>query len=312
MVDVSSRTGTEPVDLMTSRLMRAGSRLAAAVLLAVPAAGCGPRLLNALVPDDGYRLEGDRAYGDDPRQRLDVYVPDGRAGPAPVVVFFYGGRWETGDKGQFQFVGQALAARGFVTVIPDYRRYPDVRFPRFVEDGAAAVAWIRDNIGGFGGDAGSIHLMGHSAGAHIAALLALDHDYLAAAGVAPEAVTSLVGLAGPYDFLPLDDPTLEEIFAVADMAATQPITFADRRAPPTLLLHGAADRTVLPANSERLAAALATAGNQAEIRLYPGVSHVDLVIALAAPLRWLAPVLADVTGFLRATARAATPGPPPA
>ena len=111
--------------------------------------------------------------------------------------------------------------------------------------------------------------MGHSAGAHIAALLALDHHYLAAAGVAPEAIRSFVGLAGPYDFLPLDDPTLEQIFAVENLAATQPITFADHRAPPTLLLHGADDLTVRPANSERLAAALATAGNRADLKLYP-------------------------------------------
>ena len=286
---------------MTSRLMRAGSRLAAALLVALPTAGCGPKLLNALVPDGDYRLERDLAYGDLSRQRLDVYRPDGLAGPAPVVVFFYGGRWEAGDRGDFRFVGQALASRGFVAVIPDYRRYPEVRFPTFVEDGAAAVAWVRSNIRELGGDPGALHLMGHSSGAHIAALLALDHHYLADAGVERDVLASLVGLAGPHDFLPLDDPTLEEIFAVEDMAATQPITFADRSAPPTLLLHGAADQTVLPANSERLAAALAAAGNRVELEIYPGRGHVGLLIALAAPLRWLAPVLDDVTDFLRAT-----------
>ena len=211
---------------MTSRLLRAGSRVAAVLLATLPAAACGPKLLNALVPEDGYRVERDLAYGDDPRQRLDVYVPDGLAGPAPVALFFYGGRWQAGDKDQFQFVGQALASRGFVTVIPDYRRHPEVGFPRFVEDGAAAIAWVRDHGAELGGDPEAIHLLGHSAGAHIAALLALDHDYLAAAGVAPDAIRSFVGLAGPYDFLPLDDPTLELIFAVEDLAATQPITFA--------------------------------------------------------------------------------------
>ena len=210
---------------MTSRLMRAGARLAGALLVVLPTAGCGPALLNALVPEGGYRLERDLAYGDLARQRLDVYLPEGLAGPAPVVVFFYGGRWESGAKGAFRFVGQALASRGFVAVIPDYRRYPEVRFPTFVEDGAAAVAWVRRNIGELGGDPGSLHLAGHSAGAHIAALLALDHHYLAEVGVDRSAVTSFVGLAGPYDFLPLDDPTLEAIYAVEDMGATQPISF---------------------------------------------------------------------------------------
>jgi len=297
---------------MTSRLMRAGSRLAAALLVALPTAGCGPALLNALVPDGGYRLERDLAYGDLTRQRLDVYLPDGLAGPAPVVVFLYGGRWEAGDKSEFRFVGQALASRGFVAVIPDYRRYPEVRFPTFVEDGAAAVAWVQSNIAGLGGDPDLLHLAGHSAGAHIAALLALDHHYLADAGVERGAIASFVGLAGPYDFLPLDDPTLEEIFAVEDMPATQPITFADRSAPPTLLLHGADEETVLPANSEHLAGALAAAGNRVELKIYPDLGHIGLLIALAAPLRWLAPVLEDVSAFLRATSAAAERPTPPA
>jgi len=276
----------------------AGTRLAAAVLVAIPAAGCGPALLNALVPDSGYRVEHDLAYGAESRQRLDVYLPDELLAPAPVVVFFYGGRWQSGERGEFRFVGQALASQGFITVIPDYRRYPEVRFPLFVEDGAAAIAWVRDNIPQRGGEAAAIHLMGHSAGAHIAALLTLDDHYLAAARVPPDSIASFAGLAGPYDFLPLDDPTLEQIFAVDDLAATQPISFADRAAPPTLLLHGAADETVLPANSERLAAALAAAGNEAQLEIYPAVGHVGLVAALGAPLRWLAPVLTDLTGFL--------------
>ncbi|HSA80738.1 MAG TPA: alpha/beta hydrolase [Geminicoccaceae bacterium] len=286
---------------LTSHLMQAGGRLAAALLVALPAAGCGPKLLNALVPDGGYRVEGDLAYGALPRQRLDVYVPDGLAGPAPVAVFFYGGRWESGNKEQFRFVGQALAARGFITVIPDYRRYPEVRFPTFVEDGAAAVAWVGRNIGRFGGDPAQVHLMGHSAGAHIAALLALDRRYFAAAGTESDIIQSFIGLAGPYDFLPLTSATLKRIFAADDMAETQPITFADGNAPPALLLHGENDGTVLPANSERLAAALAAAGNRVEIKLYPNLDHVALVAALAAPLRWLAPVLDDVTAFLSAS-----------
>ena len=180
-----------------------------------------------------------------------------------------------------------------------------MRFPTFVEDGAAAVAWVRRNIGRFGGEPRQIHLMGHSAGAHIAALLALDQRYLAAAGIEPGTLESLVGLAGPYDFLPLKGATLKRIFAVDDMAESQPITFADGNAPPALLLHGENDRTVLPANSEHLAAALDAAGNQVELKLYANLDHVALVAALAAPLRWLAPVLDDVTAFLRAT-------PPPA
>jgi acetyl esterase/lipase len=283
------------------RLIQAISRLALALIVGLPIAACGPAaLLNALVPDDGYRVERDLAYGDAARQRLDLYLPGAVVAPAPVVVIFYGGRWVAGSKTDYRFVGEALAARGFVVVIPDYRLYPEVRFPTFVEDGAAAVAWVRRNIGRFGGEPWQIHLMGHSAGAHIAALLALDQRYLAAAGVEPGTLESFVGLAGPYDFLPLTDATLKRVFAADDLAATQPITFAERSAPRALLLHGEDDRTVLPRNSQHLAAALEAAGGRAQLRLYPDLDHVALVAALAAPLRWLAPVLDDVTGFLRA------------
>ena len=283
------------------RLIQAISPLALALIVGLPIAACGPAaLLNALVPDDGYRVERDLAYGDAARQRLDLYLPGAVVAPAPVVVFFYGGRWVAGSKTDYRFVGEALAARGFVVVIPDYRLYPEVRFPTFVEDGAAAVAWVRRNIGRFGGEPWQIHLMGHSAGAHIAALLALDRRYLAAAGVEPGTLESFVGLAGPYDFLPLTDATVKRIFAADDLAATQPITFAEGSAPRALLLHGGDDRTVLPRNSQHLAAALEAAGGRAQLRLYPDLDHVALVAALAAPLRWLAPVLDDVTGFLRA------------
>ena len=165
--------------------------------------------------------------------------------------------------------------------IPDYRLYPEVRFPTFVADGAAAVAWVRRNVGGFGGAPRQIHLMGHSAGAHIAALLALDRRYLAAAGVEPGTLESFVGLAGPYDFLPLTDATLKRILAADDMAATQPITFAGGSAPRALLLHGANDRTVRPRNSQHLAAALEAAGNRVELKLYPALDHLALVAALA-------------------------------
>ena len=284
---------------IASRLLRAGPRLAAALLVALPTGGCGQKLLNALVPDGGYRLERDLAYGELPRQRLDVYVPDGLAGPAPVVVFFYGGRWEVGNKGDFRFVGQALAARGLIAVIPDYRRYPEVRFPAFVADGAAAVAWVRDNIAGLGGDPGSLHLMGHSAGAHIAALLALDHRYLAAAGVDRDA--SAASSASP------DRTTSCRSTIRRSRRSSRPTTWRrpSRSPSPTAPRRrrcsstASDDETVLPANSERLATALAAAGNRAALELYPGLGHIGLVAALAAPLRWLAPVLDDVTAFLR-------------
>lgn len=272
------------------------------VVVGVTAAGCGPaQILNTLVPSDGYRVERDLAYGDGARRRLDVYVPDGLEGPADVVVFFYGGGWDSGSKASYRFVGQALSSRGFVAVIPDYRLYPEVRFPAFVEDGAQAVAWVRDHIARFGGKPEPLHLMGHSAGAHIAAVLALDHHYLDDAGIDRRAVGSLIGLAGPYDFLPLSSPKLKRIFAVDDLKVTQPITFVDGGAPPTLLLHGRSDQTVWLRNSEHLASALDAAGVPVTLEVYDNLGHVALVASLAAPLRWLSPARDDITAFLERT-----------
>ena len=221
--------------------------------------------------------------------------------PAPVIVLLYGGSWQSGSKATYRFVGAALAARGFVTVIPDYRVYPEVSFPGFIQDAAAAVGWTRSHIAAYGGDGRRIVLMGHSAGAQIAALLTLDRRWLAAVGLdADRDIAAMVGLAGPYDFLPLKDPVLQALFAPAgDLRQTQPITFARGDAPPLFLAAGTADTTVLPRNTERLAAAIQAAGGRVETRLYPGVGHAEIIGAVAGPLRWLAPVLNDVTGFLR-------------
>lgn len=274
-------------------------RLAAGIALAVPTLGCTPaRLLNAIVTEDGYRIEKNLAYGEQPRQTLDIYVPDG-AGPATdVVVFFYGGRWEYGSKEDYLFVGQALASKGVIAVLADYRLYPDVRFPGFVKDGAKAVGWVRRHIAERGGDSDRIFLMGHSAGAHIAAMLALNPEFLAAENLMPQDLAGVIGLAGPYDFLPIKDPVIKKIFARDDMTATQPITFASADAPPMLLLTGDRDRTVLPRNSERLARSVNKRGGEATVQSYQRLGHVGLILALASPFRWLAPTLKDVIDFI--------------
>ncbi|MEM8948827.1 MAG: alpha/beta hydrolase [Pseudomonadota bacterium] len=279
-------------------------RLAASLALAVPTLGCTPaRVLNALISEDGYRIERDIVYGEAPRNKLDIYIPDETKSDASVAIFFYGGRWEYGSKADYLFVGQALASQGIVTVILDYRLFPDVRFPAFVEDGAKAVSWVHRHIAGYGGDPRQIHLIGHSAGAHIAAMLSLDTSFLAAEDVAVEDIEGLVGLAGPYDFLPIKDPIVKEVFAVDDLEATQPVTHASGRAPRALLLTGDDDETVLPRNSTRLGDAINQAGAEAEVSVYKGVGHVGIVLALASPFRWLAPTLRDIVEFIAAGRR---------
>ena len=292
---------------------RRRARACLALVLATSLAACsgtGATVLNALTPSAGYSVQHDLTYGQDPRQRLDLYVPDGATADAPLLIFFYGGNWQSGAKELYGFAGQAFASRGYVTAIPDYRLYPQVRYPAFIEDAAAAVAWLHAREPGR-----PIHLVGHSAGAYLAAMLALDPRWLGAHGAMPCAlVAAAVGLAGPYDFLPLQDPTLQQIFGPGPASPdSQPIHHVSPDAPPMLLLTGDADRTVWPRNSQALAQRLAADGVPAELRVYEGIGHVGIVAALGAPLRFVAPTLADADAFLRSTGaqprRICAPGP---
>jgi acetyl esterase/lipase len=272
-------------------------------LLGSLAAACSPlTTFDRLVPKDrgGIRVAKDLAYGDAPRQRLDVYAPRAACGrPRPVVVFFYGGSWNSGTRAGYAFVGRALAARGFVTVVPDYRLVPDVHYPAFVEDGAAAVRWAISHADAYCGDGGSVVLMGHSAGAYIAAMLAVDPRWL---GASRPAVKGLVGLAGPYDFAPFDVAASRAAFGQSpDPAATQPVTWAGAGDPPALLLYGSDDTVVRPRNSEALAAKLRAGGVAVDERAYAKLGHIGILLALARPFRGRAPVLDDVAGFVQRT-----------
>lgn len=271
------------------------------VCLAVcAAAGCtGPQLLNSFTPSGGYRHAQGVAYDKVRRLTLDVYTPVG-ARREPVVVFFYGGRWTTGSVAEFHFVGQALASRGFVAVLPEYRHYPQARFPEFVEDAARAVRWTETQVARYGGDPGKLFVMGHSSGAHLAAMLALDARFLAAAGGDRARLRGMIGLAGPYDFLPLTDPDLRDMFGPPGRhELSQPIAFADGDSPPLLLLHGEDDTTVAARNTRSLAAAVQRAGGIVESHVYPEMSHAWIVATLAAPLRGQSDVLERVSDFVR-------------
>ncbi|WP_336963389.1 alpha/beta hydrolase [Sphingobium aquiterrae] len=253
---------------------------------------------NTLMPKDaGGKLAADGVpYGAGARRTLDIYAPARPAtGPLPVVIFFYGGSWASGDRGGYGFVGRALAARGFITVIPDYRIGPETVYPGFVEDGVAALRWVRAHIGTRGGDPDRIVLAGHSAGAYIAAMLALDARWL---GRDRAAVKGFAGISGPYDFYPFDVGSSKAAFgAWPRPEETQPITWAGAGAPPTLLLIGGDDETVRAHNSQSLTAKLKAAGVPVTLRRYAGMGHVGMVTAFARPFRTRAPVLADVVDF---------------
>lgn len=276
-------------------------RLAAALALGALAAGCSPlAAVNRLVPEDGYEREAGLAYGPEARHRLDVYRPRTPDPSGTVVVFFYGGSWRKGAREDYAFAGAAFASRGYLTVVPDYRLYPEVRFPAFLEDGARALAWVRREIAAHGGDPERIVLAGHSAGAHTAALLALDRRYLAAAGVPGSAIIGAIGLAGPYNFDPAAYRTTRAVFATAATTAeTRPVTFAHAEAPPMLLLHGRDDTTVRPKNSSDLAEALEGAGASARYVPLENIGHIAVLLALAEPFEGLAPVMPEAEDFLK-------------
>lgn len=262
---------------------------------------CAPlSAFNTLVPHDGgvRKVAADIAYGEGPRHRLDVYSAG--AANAPVIVFFYGGGWNSGSKQDYVFAADALASCGFLTVVPDYRLVPEVRFPGFLEDAAAAVRWTHDNAARFGGDPDRIVLAGHSAGAYIAAMLALDKRYLAAAGAPIGAIKGMAGISGPYDFYPFDVKASIDAFGQApDPAMTQPVSFVRADAPPILLLHGDKDTTVRPRNTISLTEKLRAVGAPVETKFYAGVTHVTPMLALSPALRGKAPTRADVCAFAK-------------
>jgi len=265
-------------------------------------------LYSKIVADPGVSLEAGIAYGPHGRHVLDVYRPqssrDAEDQDGPIAIFIYGGGWRSGHRSTYGFVGAALASRGITTVIPDYRLYPDVKFPAFVDDAARAYAWTSARLASGAGKRRAIFLIGHSAGAHIAALLALDPRYLAAVEVSNEPA-GLIGLAGPYAFDPTTYPSTKDIFAPAvGSQDARPVAFAGARSPPALLMHGLKDETVQLSNMRGLAAALQASGTQVRTLELAEIGHIGLVLAISRPFRWRAPVLSEIEAFIRSVAGA--------
>ncbi len=266
-------------------------------------------LFNAALPHDPESMQCGKSisFGSNKRLSLDIYRPREDRGSLPVVFFIYGGSWNSGHKENYSFAGHALSSLGFVTVIADYRLVPEVEYPVFLNDNAAALDWVYDHIGDFGGDATRLNLAGHSAGAYNAAMLALSPSYRHSAKWGTS-IKSLAGLSGPYDFLPLDTRITKRVFGKAgDLPATQPVNLVSPDAPPMFLATGARDRLVFPRNTARLAAKQRAMGGIVEERHYPGLGHAGMLISLSKPFRFRAPVLADAASFMQNLAPRAKP-----
>jgi acetyl esterase/lipase len=285
-------------------------RSALAGLTAMMLAGCGRAAFmaaNVSAAFGAYQRHPNIAYGADSQHRLDVYVPDPlQTEPGPLVVFWHGGRWTSGDKTDYRFVGAALTELGYVAVLPNYRHYPQVKMHGFMNDAASAALWAAAHASQYGADPKRIYLMGHSAGAHMAALVTLDPRYFASAAqtaqtaqTAPH-IAGVIGLSGPYDFLPLREADVQDMFGPPQKYSdSQPINFARSDAPPMLLVHGLKDQTVWPKNSVNLAAALRACGVPVTLKLYPKLVHADTAAALSLPARGPAPTLGDIAAFVK-------------
>lgn len=287
-------------------LLQTAWKLLSAIGLAATLAGCsGVGMLNALTTSRTYQLDAGIAYGSLPRQKLDVYTPaiPAPAGGWPVVVFFYGGTWNTGERADFKFVGEAMAARGVLTLIADYRLYPEVRYPDFLVDSALAVAYGLENAKRLGGNRQRLFVMGHSSGGYNAAMVALDARWLRATGHDLPELAGWIGLAGPYDFYPMENPEAMPVFFHPNYPPnSQPIGLAQSGALRSFLGAPIHDRLVDPErNTRQMAEKLQAAGAPVTVKFYERASHTTLIGAFARPLRWLAPVLEDVATFVQAS-----------
>jgi acetyl esterase/lipase len=256
--------------------------------------------INLLVPRAGYVIHRDLAYGRDPRQKLDVYVPCGLKEPAPVVLFFYGGGWQGGNRGNYLAFGQAFASAGMIVAVADYRLYPQVKYPGFVEDAAGALAFMHTRAAEYGGDPGRIFLAGHSAGAYNAVMVASEAKFLAAKGGSLDWICGVIGIAGPYNFLPMRDPVYVDMFHGTNNSDCMPVHHVDGVRPPMLLISGSDDDTVGLCNTNDMSDRLRSFGSDVKVIFYKGVGHIGVILALVRGFRGIAPIRQDMIDFIRA------------
>ena len=283
------------------------SRYALAIVACISSA-CSPiKVLNLLVPENGYELVSGVEYGANARQKLDIYLPkvaekSAKLEPAAlkkVIIFYYGGNWDSGARADYKFAAEALVSQGYIVVIPDYRVYPEVLFPALMADPVSAAKWVKTNIKKYSGDANKIYLAGHSAGAHMAVMMAINPEYLAQASLKPNDFAGVIGLAGPYDFLPLKSERLKIIFGPeAQQWKSQPINFVDGKNPPLFLAVGMKDDTVWPRNTFNLAKKIKEKNGLVEVHEFASYGHVDMVSKLAKPLRGKGELLKSVITFI--------------
>ena len=255
-----------------------------------------------------YRVDKtpDLTFGQHPRDNFDIYLPrKATAEVTPVVVFFYGGSWNSGSKEDYQFVGRRLAAQGYIVAIPNYRLYPEVSYPEFLLDSAAAVAAVSHELKqstyqAYNPSAQMI-LMGHSAGAYNAAMLSMDDRWLAEHQLDRQSlIAGFVGLAGPYDLYPIDVEDVKPVFFHPNYPPnSNPVDFLDDYNIPTLILAPESDHLVsIEKNSIRLADELAARGTSHQLVQVKGTDHVTMIGVMSPLLFFKGSVVAPINEFI--------------
>lgn len=296
------------------------------LLLTLTIAGCsGLGVLNSVTPAPQVPVVT-LSYGPSERQRVDVYPAIGAAVSTagspiasaqataqargqlrPILIFFYGGAWHTGSRQDYRFVAKSFTDMGYVVAIPDYRLAPEVVYPDFLRDSAAAFQAVVSNAERLGGDPQKIIVAGHSAGAYNAAMLAMDPRWLSAAD--RKRIRGFIGLASPVNFLPIQMPEARRAFSWPNTPRdTQPIEHVSKDVPPMLLITAAEDPLVDPdINSRAMAKRLAELGVPVWVETYPGplglINHANLVATLSPTFSFLAPTLEKSREFIERVVR---------
>lgn len=273
-------------------------------LLLTGCSNAGLFFVNNLARFGDYTAHTNIRYGPKEKQKLDLYLPENIAQSnlhkTPTVIFFYGGCWGACsdlNKKDYRFVAQALTANNIAVAIVDYRKFPDVLFSDIMSDAKHAVEWVSQNIASYGGDAHNLFLMGHSAGAHLASMLNFNETYLQPSVY--KNIKGFIGLAGPYDFLPFDEPYQPALFAPPEAyAQSQTINFVDGTEPPALLLYGTDDDRVKRRNIVSLSNIINSKKGRVVTHYYPSIDHTGIISAFSIPLRASKPVVKDILSFI--------------
>lgn len=273
-------------------------------------AACSPLgLANTAAKIYPLQVQRDLSYGDQARQNYDLYLPQmpsAKASATPVIIFFYGGSWNSGDKSGYEFVGRRLSSEGYIVAVANYRLYPQVTYPDFLVDSAKAVSAIQKQLQQTQykamQPASQVVLMGHSAGAYNAAMLALDDHWLAAERLdRRKVVKGWIGMAGPYDLYPIALKDVQPVFHHPNYPAqSNPIDFVTGVDDIPALLMAPSDDEVVSTerNTYALGKKLKDAGEKTKVVTVEGTSHATLVGTLSPILFFKGSSMVPIKAFI--------------